>query len=210
MKFYDCTGAPSPRRVCIFIAEKGIKLDTIQVDLMGGENLKPEYLAINPRGLVPSLILDDGTCLDESFSICRYLEELYPSEPCLMGHDARSRALIDSRTRAIETDGFIPGAEVFRNSNPAFASRGTPGESGVPAIQALAERGAIGIQRFYERLEAMLKESEFIAGNQFSFADITGLCVVDFFGWVKMEIPDSHERTKRWYGAVSSRPSVRA
>ena len=209
MKFYDCTVAPSPRRVRIFMAEKGIQIETVQVDLLGGENLTSEFRKINPRGVVPVLELDDGTCIDETFPICRYLEELYP-EPCLMGHDAKSRALIDSRSRHMEWDGFLAGAEAFRNSTPGFADRGIPGQTGVPAIPLLAERGRAGMLRFFDQLESLLSESPYVAGDRYSIADITAMCVVDFAGWVKLALPESHANARKWYGSVSSRPSAKA
>jgi glutathione S-transferase len=209
MKFYDCTMAPSPRRVRIFMAEKGAKIETVQVDLMTGENLKPEFLKINPRGVVPVLQLDDGTCIDETVPICRYIEELYPDPP-LMGTDAKSRAVIASRTRHMEWDGFLRCAEAFRNSTPAFADRGIPGVTGVPAIPALAERGRAGIQRFLSTLDADLGRSEFVAGDRYTIADITALCVIDFAGWMKIKPTDSHPNVQRWYRSVSSRPSAAA
>ena len=209
MKLYDCTVAPSPRRVRIFLAEKGVTLDTVQVDLMNGENLGSEFLKINPRGTVPVLQLDDGTCIDETVPICRYIEELYPDPP-LMGTDAKSRAVIAMRTRHVEWDGFLAGAEAFRNASPAFADRGIPGVSGVPAIPELAKRGLAGLSRFFDRLEAVLAENKFIAGDRYSIADITGLCVVDFARWVKQSVPETHRHTLRWYEQVSSRPSAKA
>jgi len=209
VKLYDCTIAPSPRRVRIFLAEKGVKIDTVQVDLMTGENLKPEFLKINPRGIVPVLQLDDGTCIDETFSICRYIEELHPDPP-LMGTDAKSRALIDSRVRHMEWDGFLRGAEAFRNSVKGFADRGIPGQTGVPAIPELAERGRAGLHRFMDRLEVMLGQGEYLAGDSFTIVDITALCVVDFAGWVKIAPTDSHPNVQRWYRSVSSRPSAKA
>ncbi len=210
MKFYDCAIAPSPRRVRMFLAEKSQSLETIQIDLMAGENLQPEFLEINPRGVVPVLILDDGTRIDESAAICTYLEALYP-EPPLMGTDAKSKAVIDSRNRHMEADGFRCVAEALRNSAPAFATRGLAGVTApVPAIPALAERGVAGIARYFDLLESYLANSPFIAGDQFSIADITALCVVDFAGWVKQTVPESHRHTLRWYQAVSSRPSAKA
>jgi glutathione S-transferase len=210
VKFYDCTIAPSPRRVRIFLAEKGVRIETVQVDLMTAENLNPSFLAINPRGVVPVLELDDGTRIDEAVSICRYIEDTHP-EPPLMGTDPKSRALIDSRTRHMEFDGFLAVANVFRNSTPGFAKRGLPGiTEEVPAIPALVDRGFAGITRYFGMLERYLEDSEYIAGDRFTIADITALCVVDFAGWVKRSIPADHVRTKRWHEAVSSRPSAKA
>ena len=210
MKFYDCTMAPSPRRVRIFLAEKGLELETEQVDLVGGQNLTPEYRKnVNPRGLCPALVLDDGTSLGESFSICRYLEELHP-EPCLMGATPLDRAQIDSRVRQIECDGFIPGAEAFRNTAPPFADRGIPGVGGVPAIPALAERGLKSMPRFFDALEDWLASGDYLYRNAFSIVDITALCVVDFFAWVKVKPSSTHERLQAWHARVSARPSAKA
>lgn len=209
MKFYDCTIAPSPRRVRIFMAEKEIRIDTVQVDLLTAENLKPEYLKINPRGIVPALQLDDGTVIDETLAICQYLETIYPDKP-LMGTDARSRAIVTSRTLAMEWDGFLRAAEAFRNSNPGFASRAIAGQSNVTAIPALAERGLAGLGRFLDYLEGLLAKSEYVAGSSFTLADITALCVVDFAGWSKVTPTDSQPNVQRWYRSVSSRPSAAA
>jgi glutathione S-transferase len=210
MKLYDCKIAPSPRRVRIFLAEKGVEIEKVEVDLLGAENLKDPYLAINSRGLVPALVLDDGTCIDECVAICRYLEELHPDPP-LMGSDAKSRAVIESRNRHMEIDGFNAVADTFRNSAPAFAARGLQGiAEGVPAIPQLVDRGMAGIRRFYAALDEYLARNEYVAGQAFTIADITALCVVDFAGWVKQNIPDGHRHTKRWYDAVSKRPSAAA
>lgn len=210
MKLYDCRIAPSPRRVRIFLAEKGVEIETVEVDLIGAENLQPAFLAVNPRGLVPTLQLDDGACIDETVAICRYIEELHPQPP-LMGRDARSRAVIESRNRHMEIDGFCSVADAFRNSAPAFAKRGLQGVcEEVAAIPQLAERGRAGIRRFYDRLDAYLAEHAFVAGPEFSIADITALCVVDFAGWVKQGIPETHANLRRWYEQVASRPSAGA
>jgi glutathione S-transferase len=156
------------------------------------------------------LELDDGTRIDESVSICRYLEECHP-EPPLMGTDPKSKALIDSRTRHMEWDGFLSVANAFRNSVPGFSKRALPGiTEEIVAIPALVDRGTAGIRRFFLILERYLSDSEYVAGAQFSIADITALCVVDFAGWIKQQVPSAHPHTLRWYEAVSSRPSARA
>lgn len=209
MKFYDCTMAPSPRRVRIFLAEKGIKVETIQIDLIAADNLKPEFLAINPRGILPVLQLDDGTVITETLAICQYLDALHPDKP-LCGTDARSRAVIASATLAMEWDGFLRASEAFRNSAPAFAARGIPGLPNIDAIPALAERGMAGIHRFFAYLDKLLSKSEYVAGSSYSLADITAMCVVDFAGWLKATPTDSHPNVQRWYRSVSSRPSAAA
>lgn len=210
MKLYDCKIAPSPRRVRIFAAEKGIQLDFVEVDLINGENIKPEFLKINPRGVVPVLELDDGTRIDEAVAICRYLEALHPNPP-LMGTDARAQAIVESRNRHMELDGFVSVVNVFRNSVPGFAKRGLPGVADeVPAIPALVERGIGGVGRFFGMLESYLSKSSFVAGDAFSIADITALTVVDFAQWVQQTIPEGHTHTRRWYDIVAARPSSKA
>ncbi len=210
MKLYDCKMAPNPRRVRIFLAEKGVTIPTVEVSIIDGENLKPEYLRVNPRGLLPVLELDDGTRLDETVAICRYIEELHP-EPSLMGVKPLEKAIIESWQRHMEFDGLTAVSEVLRNSFPAFSSRGLPGVTQpVPAIPALVERGTASVKRFHERLEQRLGATEFIAGERFSIADITALCVVDVAGRIKMSIPEENKNSQRWYAAVSSRPSAAA
>jgi glutathione S-transferase len=201
--------APNPRRVRVFLAEKGVDILKTEVSIIEGENLKPEYLAVNPRGLLPTLELDDGNRIDETIAICRYIEETQP-EPNLMGRDALEKAQIESWQRHMEFDGLNPTGEMFRNSFDAFKNRGLPGLENVQAIPDLAARGKAGVERFYERLEQRLSQSSYIAGERYTVADITALCVVDFAGFAKMGIPEANTNTKRWHADVSSRPSAKA
>ena len=119
MKLYDCQMAPNPRRVRVFLAEKGVDIPKTEVSIIDGENLKPEYLAVNPRGLLPTLELDDGSRIDETIAICRYIEETQP-EPNLMGRDALEKAQVESWQRHMEFDGLNPTGEMFRNSFDPF------------------------------------------------------------------------------------------
>ncbi len=209
MKLYDCQMAPNPRRVRVFLAEKGVDIPKTEVSIIEGENLKPEYLAVNPRGLLPTLELDDGNRIDETIAICRYIEETQP-EPNLMGRDALEKAQIESWQRHMEFDGLNPTGEMFRNSFDPFKNRGLPGLENVQAIPELAVRGKAGVERFYERLEQRLSQSTYIAGERYTVADITALCVVDFASFAKMGIPEANTNTKRWHADVSSRPSAKA
>ena len=209
MKLYDCQMAPNPRRVRVFLAEKGVDIPKTEVSIIEGENLKPEYLAVNPRGLLPTLELDDGNRIDETIAICRYIEETQP-EPNLMGRDALEKAQIESWQRHMEFDGLNPTGEMFRNSFDPFKNRGLPGLENVQAIPELATRGKAGVERFYERLEQRLSQSTYIAGDRYTVADITALCVVDFASFAKMGIPEANTNTKRWHADVSARPSAKA
>ena len=209
MKLYDFTMAPNPRRVRIFLAEKGIEIEKVQVDIPAGENLGDEFRAINPRSLLPTLVLDDGTVIDESVAICQYFEELHP-EPPLMGTDAKSKAVIASAQRHMEWDGLMSVAEAFRNGNPAFKDRATSGSQGVATIPALVDRGHAGAGRFFAALNDTLATSEYVAGDTFSIADITAFCVTDFAKWIQIRAADEHAHIKRWFDAVAARPSAKA
>lgn len=210
MKLYDMMKAPNPRRVRIFLAEKGIEIERVEVDIAGGGNLTPDYLAMNSRGVVPTLLLDDGSIIDESVAICRYFEILHPA-PNLMGEGALESAQIESWQRRMEFDGIVSVATAFRNEAEPFANRSMPGSMpGLPAIPALAERGRALTAHFLERLNARLGASEHVAGDRYTIADITALVAVDFAKWIQMRVPETHTHTKRWYEAVSARPSAKA
>jgi glutathione S-transferase len=210
MKLYDCSIAPNPRRARIFIAEKGLDIPKIEIDIVGGENLKEEFLSINPRGLLPVLELDDGTRFDETMAICKYLEELYPATP-LLGTTPLERAQIECLQRKMEFDGMIASSEAYRNDtkNVHFAYRSLPGLKN-PAIAGLSERGHNTLAIFYHWLEKHLTGSKFITGDRFTMVDITALCAVDFAKWVPLEIPKNNINSLRWYDEVSSRPSAKA
>jgi glutathione S-transferase len=189
MLLYDNAHAPSPRRVRIFLKEKGIEVRTVQVDILGGGNLAPEFLAISPRGLLPVLRLDDGAVIDETVAICRYFEELHP-RPALLGSTPLEKALVESWQRRVELDGMAGVADVFRNSLPAMANRGVPGRVGDPQIAQLVDRGRISVARFYKMLDDRLAGSRYLAGDRFTIADITALCTIDFATFAGMPIPE--------------------
>lgn len=209
MKLYDCRMAPNPRRVRIFLREKELEIPMEEVSILDGANLKPEYLTVNPRGLLPTLELDDGTIIDEVPAICAYLEAQHP-EPPLLGTTPLEKAQILSWERHMEFDGMHAVRDYFRNSFAPMADRGFPGRSGDPQIPALVERGKRGVGIYYDRLEKRLSESRFVGGDRFSMADITGLCVVDFAVFAGFAIPGTSVHTRRWHESVSSRPSAAA
>lgn len=211
MLLYDQQNAPNPRRVRIFLAEKGLTYERKQLNIVQGENLSSEFLSINPRGRLPTLVLDDGTVLDESVAICRYVEELYPNPP-LMGTDAISKARIEARQRHIEFDGLVPASEVFRNAYPRFQTRGVGGNVGiVSAIPELVARGKTLMSIFFDRLEEELNQNQYVAGGEFSIADITALCTLDFATTsARIPFPDECPALQRWYQNVCARPSAKA
>jgi glutathione S-transferase len=208
LKLYDYKQAPNCRRVRIFLAEKGIDVPRETVDLRAGAHLLPEFLSINPHGVVPMLELDDGTRIGESMAICRYFEELQP-EPALFGTDIRERAIVEMWNRRIEIEGFLAVADVFRNSVPAFRDKGLPGTNDpVEQIPALIERGTQAAARFLRRLDARLSENEYLVGERFTVADITALVTVDFAKWARLSVPSDCENVLRWHSLVAARPSA--
>jgi glutathione S-transferase len=209
MRFYDCATAPSPRRVRIFLAEKGISVPTVQVNLREGEQFGDAFRAINPDCTVPVLELDDGRRIADAVAICLYFEAVQP-EPPLMGEDAADKAIVAAWQRRIERDGFYAVMEAFRNATPGLKGRGLPGADDYEQIPALAERGRARVGRFFAMLEARLAESAFLAGPRFSIADITALVTVDFARWIKLVPGDAQLNLKRWHDSVAARPSARA
>ncbi|MCW4463315.1 glutathione S-transferase N-terminal domain-containing protein [Sphingomonas sp. BT-65] len=210
MKLYDAPWAPSPRRVRIFLAEKGLEVPCEAIDLRTGEHLGDAYLRINPRGAVPALELDDGEVLCESAAICRYFEALNP-EPPLFGTAPLEIGRIESWTRRIEGDGYAAAVYVLRNTVPAFKDRAIPG-AGLAAVQIpeLAARGTLMWEAFTEALDARLADREWIAGGAYSFADITALVTIDFARAAKLVVPGELTHLRRWHEAASARPSASA
>jgi glutathione S-transferase len=202
MKLYDSRTAPNPRRVRIFLAEKGVAVPTEQVDIVAAVNRRPEFRAKNPLGTVPVLELDDGTCLAESVAICRYFEETHPSPP-LMGTDARDRALVEMWQRRMEFELLLPVAQVFRNGHPFFAGR-------VPQVPEWAEASRRHAAASMVWLDRELAGREFIAGDRFTIADITALCAIDFGRVSKIRIAPEQANLARWHAAVAARPSAQA
>ena len=209
MKFYDCTTAPSPRRVRIFLAEKGISVPTVQVDLRSNEQLTPQFRAINPDATVPVLELDNGTRITDAIGICVYFEASHP-QPSLMGESAEEKAVVAAWQRTAERNGFYAVMDALRNSTPGLKDRALPGPDDYAQIPALAERGRARLARFFEQMDARLAQTEFVAGARYSIADITTLVGVDFARWVKMPVPEECGHLRRWHAQVSARPSAKA
>ena len=208
MKFYDCRTAPSPRRVRMFIAEKGVDIPTVEVDLRSGEQLSAPFREINPYCTVPVLELDDGTRLTNTAGIWRYLEECHP-DPALLGSTPVEKAEIEMWQWRVETDGFMAIGETLRNRAPGLKDRAMTGPHEYAQIPELAERGRTRAQRFLTHLDEILADREFLAGDRYSVADITALVTVEFAKWVKLSLADDAANVRRWYDAVSARPSAK-
>ena len=201
--------APSPRRVRIFLAEKGIDVDTVQVDLASGEQLGEAYRRINPDCVVPALELDDGSCISEVLAICQYFEELQPDPP-LMGSTREERARVTMWNAKVEQQGLLAMADAFRNAAKGLKGRALTGPESYEQIPELAERGRQRVIQFIRRLDDHLADSTYLAGDNFSIADISAMVMIDFARWIKLDIPDNASNVSRWYGQVSARPSAGA
>ena len=209
MKLYDCTTAPSPKRVRMFLREKSVDIPLVQVNLREGEQLGAEFRKINPDCTVPVLELDDGTRISEIFAICQYLESVYP-EPALLGRNAIEQAMVTMWNSKIEQNGLAALAEAFRNRAKGMRDRALPGPVNLAQIPELAERGRKRTLAFFDRLDTQLGGNAYVAGNEFTLADITAFVMVEFAGWSKLEIGDSQANLRRWFDTVSKRPSTGA
>jgi glutathione S-transferase len=202
MKLYTAPLAPNPRRVRIFLAEKGVEIETVDIDIGAGENQQPEFLVKNPMGRVPVLELDDGICIAESVAICRYFEELHP-EPPLMGTDAQDRALVEMWNRRMELELFAPCTHAFRHLHEFFAGR-------YPQVAEWGEECRSAARERLTWLDGVLADHEFVAGDVFTIADITALCGIDFGRVSQIRIEEDQQNLTRWHETVSARPSARA
>ncbi len=210
MKLYDFSLAPNPRRVRMFLAEKGIEVPTVQINTREAEQFSEAFQKVNPRGTVPALVLDDGTTLTESVSICRYFEELHP-EPPLFGRTTQEKAVIDMWNRRVEIECYAPSGDVVRNSLEMFKDRAIAGvPNGVPQIPALVERGRNSFARFVGRLDEQLAENKFIAGDNLSIADQTAFITLDFAKRGELEVPATATNVLRWQAEMAARPSASA
>ncbi len=206
MLFYDCSTAPNPRRARIFIAEKGLEIETREISIAKGEQLSPEFRGINPRATVPVLVTDDGTVLAENIAIATYLEARFP-EPPLMGTTPEEKGRVAMWNAIAEGQGGMAVGEAFRNAHPAMKGRALPGPLDLPQIPELAERGVRRTHAFFELLETRLRESPWLAGDAFTLADITGFVFTDFARVVKLRPPEENTATQDWLTRMRVRPS---
>ena len=203
MKLHEAATAPNCRRVRIFLAEKGIEVPIVPVDLGKAENRQEPFRQMNPMGRVPVLELDDGTFIAESVAICRYFEQMQP-EPALMGGgEPEQAARIEMWQRRMELEIALPIMQVFRNTHPFFADR----------IEQFPDYGEGQRRQATKRLawlDEELANREFVAGDDYTIADITALIGIDFGRVSGFKVTEETPNLLRWRQAVSARPSARA
>lgn len=203
MKIIETRAAPNPRRVRIFLAEKGIAVPFEEVDLMTGALKDSGFSALNPMQQVPVLVLDDGTAISESVAICRYFEEVQPS-PALFGVGARGRAIVEMWNRRVEFGLLFPVAMAFRHLNPRMA------HLEVPQVPGWGEVNKPRAAEMLAKLDGELATRRYVAGDDYSIADITTLVAIDFMKPARVAMPGGLAHLARWHGEVSARPSAAA
>lgn len=203
MKLYDGGRAPNPRRIRIFLAEKGIGVPLVPVDMAAMGHRSAEIQSLNPLQRLPVLELDDGTVITETVAISRYFEELHP-EPPLFGKGALGKAQVEMWNRRAELNLFAAVSSAFRHTHPAMV------EWEVPQVPAWGEANRPKALAAMKIMDDQLASNEFIAGSEFSIADITMLVSIDFLKPAKIQMPEELIHLRRWHEAVSSRPSAKA
>lgn len=202
MKLYTNRYAPSPRRVRMYAAEKGLALELIEVDIAADANRAPAYLAVNPLGEMPTLERDDGTRLTESLAICRSLEEEHP-EPNLFGRTVRERAEINRWIDRLMFRLYVPTTEVFRNTHPFWADR-------LQQVPAWGELQRESVLAEYDALDAWLSNRDWVASDRFTMADVVAYTSIDFGKPSGLRVGVARPALQRWYETIGARPSARA
>jgi glutathione S-transferase len=201
MKLYSAPNpAPNPRRVLIFLAEKGVSIPVVDMSLMKGEHKTPEFEAKNSRMQIPVLELDDGTTISESIAICRYLDEIYPQTP-MFGKTALERATIDMWVRRIEFNVMAPVGLFWAHAHPYTARVVTQFQDFGQSNRARWESAA-------RWLDKELMKNDYVAGPDFTIADISALTTIDFATWIGLDVPQACLELKAWHQRVSARASV--
>ncbi|WP_217570862.1 glutathione S-transferase [Mesorhizobium sp. GbtcB19] len=203
MKLFDGGRAPNPRRVRVFLAEKGLTVPLVPVDMGALEHRGEQVTQRNPLRRLPVLELDDGTIITESIAICRYFEELHP-EPALFGRGALGKAKVEMWQRRLELNLMVSVAAAFRHIHPAMK------EWEVPQIPEWGEANKPKAIEFLYLLDKELAGREFAAGDDYSVADITGMIAIDFMKPARIKVPEECTNVLRWYAALTSRPSAAA
>ncbi len=202
MKIIEDGRAPNPRRVRIFMAEKGIDIEYQQLDIMAEEHKTEAFAGLNPMQRIPVLLLDDGTAISETISICRYFEALHPDPP-LMGSTPLEIATIDMWLRRVEEKLLMAVANVLRHTNPRMAVLESP------QVPEWGEANRPKVEWMLDVLDFELGSRDYIAGDTYSLADITTLVGTDFMKVIKLDIGD-RDNLRRWHDRVSARPSATA
>ncbi len=203
MKLYETASAPNPRRVRMFLAEKGLldKVERIEIDITKRENLTPEFIARNPMKKVPVAELDNGTSIAETMAICRYVEEAHPETIALLGKSAEQKALVEQWIRWIDFYYMAPVGMCFQHTSGYFKDRMTC----FPEYGQDCYGKAVNFMQF---LNTHLEGKRFILGDDFTAADINAFTTAAFARVIKLHVDESLPHLKAWYDVMSQRPSA--
>lgn len=201
MLLYLSTRSPHPRRVQFFLAEKGIEVPSVMVDLGRKENMEGDFLRLNPRKKVPVLTLPDGTVLAESIAICRYFEALHP-EPNLFGRTPPEQGLVEMWVRQSDIELMLPVQFAFRHLHPALAERE------VPQVKEWGEANKPKVLDFLNYMDWRLSDSPYLALDRFTVADIVAIVAIDFMRAARIVVPENLTNIARWRTEVSARPAA--
>lgn len=201
MKLYQLAPTPSARRVSIFLAEKGLDIPSVNVDIRGGENLTAEFKAKSVNGRIPLLELDDGSYLCESIAICRYLDEIHPSEDSLFGNTALERGKVEMWQRIIELQGLTVAFQAFRNITAIYKDREN-------CVEAWGKESRQRVIDFLPTLDQQLAKSPFVACDKFSIADISAYVFISFIKNLDIEVTDNLPHIKAWFSTMAQRPAI--
>ena len=203
MRLFDLKTGMNTRRVRIFLSEKNLQIPMYEVDMAGGENARPGFLAMNPMGTMPVLELDDSTFLSESVAICRYVEEQLAPEPNLFGLYPRERAEVEMWNRRMEMELLLPIATSFQHLSPFWKGR----------LNQVAAAGELAREKVLTRMKWLdneLSDRQFVAGSRYTIADITAQCALILGKNTGTPIDAKLIHLTRWFKEVSSRPTARA
>ncbi len=202
MKIYEAKMAPNPRRVRMFLAEKGLleQVEFVELDLQAGDNLTPEYVARNPMKKVPVLELDDGSHIAETMAICRYFEETHPDHP-LLGSTPREKAHIEQWLRWIDFYFFLPTGMCFQHTSGYFKDRMNP-------VKEWGEECRVNVEKFLHFLNKHLEGRNYICGDQFTAADINAFVTVAFNKVNQISIHPEQTHLRAWFDRIKARPSA--
>jgi len=201
MKIYELAASPSARRVAIFLKEIGLEIESVHVDIRAGENLSTQFLEKSANGRIPLLELDDGSYICESVAICRFLEANSDQHQSLFGNSALEQAQVEMWHRMVELQGLFPALQAFRNISGVYSDR----ENVIPSW---GEESRTRLISFLPTLERQLSANKYIAGENFSIADITLFVLINFAKNIDVEIPAELSNLAQWFSAIASRPSV--
>ena len=205
MRLFQFDLAPASRRVAFFLKETGIKVPIVQLNVRDGDQFEEPFNSLNPFHCIPFLELEDGTTISESVAICRFLEETNATSKNLFGKTPQQRAIIEMWNRRLEIDGYIPLINGIRNKFERYEGKVLPGtRNDLPQVPAIAKRGIESSRILFDRLNAHLHMTSYVAGDSLSIADITGYEVVQLAIAIEMNF-DEFEVVKAWHEKLDRR-----